>query len=274
MSSLPEVIDAEHRVTGSEIVPMKVAQPVAPVPRYFQDISPAEQVQYAVDVANALKPIIDAKGLAHKLNKKNPNDEYVELEAWQTCGKLCGMSAKVEWVKTIDKGYESRAVVIRVDTGLEIGAGESRCTRDEYNWKGRDDYAVSGMAQTRAQSRALRGQLAWILVLAGYKATPSEEMPDTTPTMPAAKPIPPPRDEDTPEARAAGIKAVHALARKHNVDLDSPASPYRKILIEHFDIFCDPEVEVSSKALTAPELRELYRLVTEHIRERDKAGAA
>jgi hypothetical protein len=83
-----------------------------------------------------------------------------------------------------------------------------------------------------------------------------------------------PIDADTPEARAAGIKAVHTLARKHGVDLDSPTSPYRKILIEHFDIFCDPEVEVSSKALSAPELRELYRLVTEHIRERDKAGAA
>jgi hypothetical protein len=41
------------------------------------------------------------------------------------------------------------------------------------------------MAATRAQSRALRGVLAWVLVLAGYKATPAEEMPPPEPSTPS-----------------------------------------------------------------------------------------
>jgi hypothetical protein len=245
-----DAIDAESRVIGSEIVPVKVATPVAPIPRYFQDISPADQVQYAVDVANALKPIIDSKGLAHKLNKKNPNDEYVELEAWQTCGKLCGMSAKVEWVKPIDKGFEARAVVIRVDTGLEIGAGESRCTRDEYNWKGRDDYAVSGMAQTRSQSRALRGQLAWILVLAGYKPTPSEEMP-ADPPPPAAPPADKRRDKL--------IKDIHVLCQSRGVSRPLYLSTLSELYPERYEDGREP----TSKRLSTEELQNVYQVLSE-----------
>jgi hypothetical protein len=38
-------------------------------------------------------------------------------------------------------------------------------------------YAIRSMAQTRAISRALRAPLGQIIVLAGYEATPAEEMP-------------------------------------------------------------------------------------------------
>jgi hypothetical protein len=34
------------------------------------------------------------------------------------------------------------------------------------------------MAQTRASSKALKGATGWLMVLAGYKPTPAEEMPD------------------------------------------------------------------------------------------------
>jgi hypothetical protein len=148
----------------------------SPMPGYFANMRPAERVAFAVECANALKPIIDAKGLAHRLNKQNPDDEYVELEGWQTCGSFCGMTAKVDWVRPVDDGFEARAVIVRIDSGLEVGAGISSCERDEWKWKNANRYALKGMAQTRAQSRAFRGVLAWILVLAGYKPTPSEEM--------------------------------------------------------------------------------------------------
>jgi len=41
---------------------------------------------------------------------------------------------------------------------------------------------LSSMAQTRAGAKALRNRFAWVVVLAGYRPTPAEEMPtdDTT----------------------------------------------------------------------------------------------
>lgn len=38
-------------------------------------------------------------------------------------------------------------------------------------------YSLASMAQTRANAKALRNVLSWVAVLAGYQATPAEEMP-------------------------------------------------------------------------------------------------
>jgi hypothetical protein len=39
-------------------------------------------------------------------------------------------------------------------------------------------YQLASMAQTRANSKVLRNVLSWVVVLAGYKPTPAEEMPN------------------------------------------------------------------------------------------------
>ena len=190
------------------------------VPAFFGAMRPADKIAYATEVADALKPILIAKKLVHKLNAKNPDDEYVELEGWQTCGNLCGVTAKIEWSRPLPdgSGFEARAVVVLVNSGVEIGAGEAVCTKSEKRWSYAEPYAIKGMAQTRAQSRALRGVLAWILVLAGYKPTPSEEMPPLDeqrrdPQKPAGTTEPPEADQEpTPSlkslqgiANAAGV---------------------------------------------------------------------
>ena len=46
----------------------------------------------------------------------------------------------------------------------------------EKTWAGRDDYALRSMAQTRATSKAMRQPLGFIITLAGFDATPAEEM--------------------------------------------------------------------------------------------------
>jgi hypothetical protein len=73
--------------------------------------------------------------------------------------------------------YEAR-VEARTATGLVVGTGEAMCSRKESRWAQADDYAVKSMAQTRATSKALKAATGWLMVLAGYKATPAEEMPD------------------------------------------------------------------------------------------------
>ena len=74
-----------------------------------------------------------------------------------------------------EKGWEARVEARTLD-GRTIGAAEACCTRDESRWKTQPDYAIRSMAQTRATSKALRGPLGFIVTLAGFQATPAEEM--------------------------------------------------------------------------------------------------
>ena len=77
--------------------------------------------------------------------------------------------------------------------GRIVGAAESMCTRAESTWARRDEYALRGMAQTRAVSRALRAPLGQIVVLAGYEPASAEEIPEeplkppTTPVQPTSE---------------------------------------------------------------------------------------
>lgn len=73
--------------------------------------------------------------------------------------------------------YEAR-VEARTISGLVVGTAEATCSRKEPRWAQEHEYAVKSMAQTRATSKALKAATGWLMVLAGYKATPAEEMPD------------------------------------------------------------------------------------------------
>jgi hypothetical protein len=44
------------------------------------------------------------------------------------------------------------------------------------NWRNKPLFTLKSMAQTRAGGKALRQMLSWVVVLAGFKATPAEEM--------------------------------------------------------------------------------------------------
>ena len=115
--------------------------------------------------------------------KKKPvimnGEQYLEFEDWQTVGRFYGVTAKVVSTTFIQydqvQGFEARAVALRAD-GAEISAAESMCLNDEPNWKSKPLFQLRSMAQTRACAKALRNVLAWVVVLAGYKATPAEEM--------------------------------------------------------------------------------------------------
>ncbi len=139
----------------------------------FGTDDPVEVIPKATRVADALKAVIVSKGLAKRLGSRTA--EYVEIGGWQTCGAMLGIFPFVEWTRKTEDGWESRCVVRR--GGVDIGAAEAQCTRLEQNWKTRDDYALRSMAQTRATSKALRSVLGFIMVLAGYRDTPAEEVP-------------------------------------------------------------------------------------------------
>jgi len=125
--------------------------------------------------AKALSDVVSRKKKPVIMN----GEQYLEFEDWQTVGRFYGITAKVISTNFIEygsaQGFEARAVALRSD-GEEISAAEAMCLNDEANWKSKPLFQLRSMAQTRACAKALRNVLAWVVVLAGYRPTPAEEM--------------------------------------------------------------------------------------------------
>lgn len=152
---------------------------VGPAPgTLFRTDDPVEIIARATEVAKALSEVLKAQGLTNRINNK----DYVRVEGWTLCGTMLGVFPVVEWTRQIEDGWEAR-VEARTKDGAIVGAAEAECLRSEKEWgpnpsrgKPKDDYAVRSMAQTRAISKALRAPLGFIVSLAGFEATPAEEM--------------------------------------------------------------------------------------------------
>lgn len=191
----------------------------APMTLFGTD-DPAAVVDRASTVATALASVIKERKLSSKIQGK----DHVNVEGWTLLGSMLGVFAEVEWSRQLDNGWEARAVA-RTLNGNVVGAAEAMCTTGEYRWGKADPYAVRSMAQTRAVSKALRLPLGFIMHLAGYSATPAEELSDDQPergaggAMPSASspsraPAPVQRDD-------YGKAELVALMREHSLDLDA-----------------------------------------------------
>lgn len=128
-----------------------------------------------MEFANNLKSIIVEKKLYVNIRGKN----YPLVEGWQIAGAFTGTFPIVEKVENLSEGnnYKYRAEVsLRDKDGNKVGYGVAICTNKETGKTGFDEYAVASMAQTRAVGKAFRMKLGWLLKIAGYEATPAEEM--------------------------------------------------------------------------------------------------
>ena len=140
----------------------------------FGGASPVEVVQHTSAVADALADVLKKKKLYATIQQKN----YVTVEGWTLLGSMLGVFPVCVWTKEIGdgQGWEAR-VEARTRDGAVVGAAEAECRRSESKWANRDSYALRSMAQTRATSKALRQPLGFVVKLAGYESTPSEEIP-------------------------------------------------------------------------------------------------
>ena len=166
--------------------------PYAPMTLFGTD-DPNAIIKSAHEKANALADVVRSRKLASTISGR----EYVRLEGWTLLGSLLGVFPVCIWTRHLDQGWEARVEARTLD-GRVVGAAEAQCTRDEKTWATRAEYALRSMAQTRASSKALRLPLGFIMALAGYEATPAEEMDiehgatqQGTPNMNAAKPARP-----------------------------------------------------------------------------------
>lgn len=230
----------------------------------FHTDDPVEVIARASATATALAGVIKKQKLATVISGR----EHVRVEGWTLLGSMLGVFPVVVWTKPVERdgvqiGWEAR-VEARTRDGAVVGAAEAECLATEKTWGGRDDYARKSMAQTRATSKAMRGPLGFVMTLAGFDATPMEEMPreDTSRAsqsapkpQPATKKTAEPTDEAKPtgEPRKASdrqIVMLHVqLGKCYDRELFTEAA-YRAQLKKDYGV-------ESSKQLTARDCSQL-----------------
>lgn len=126
-----------------------------------------------------LKSFIVSQNLYTPIQGKN----YVNVEGWQFAGGSMGLVAVVDSCVKLDRpdeiAYES---VVVVYSGEKIvSRGFAICSNKESKKKSFDEYAVASMSQTRAVGKAYRLLLGFLMKMAGYEGTPTEEMEQMAP---------------------------------------------------------------------------------------------
>lgn len=138
--------------------------------------TPFQSLEQAQIAAKALMTVVN--------NKKKPiivnGEQYLEYEDWQTVGQFFRYSVRTGSAEYIEingvPGARARADLIDMRSGLVIGGAEAVCLKDEATWGNKPWFQLASMAQTRAGAKAFRNRLSWVVVLAGYKPTPAEEI--------------------------------------------------------------------------------------------------
>ena len=143
--------------------------------------APETVLEEARKAAAALKDVIDSK----KKKVTFHGETYLENEDWLTVARFYGVTSRIRDSKYLTfengseakvHGYEATAEAYLVSTGQVLSMADSMCLSDEGNWSQKPLFQLRSMAQTRASSRVLRQVFGWVVVLAGYKPTPAEEM--------------------------------------------------------------------------------------------------
>lgn len=203
MKGVDEMKGVSEMETPEEVTAEPAVELVVMEPSSLAAATPEEVLACAQRAAAALERVVAGKSRKVVLN----GEQYLEFEDWQTVGRFYGVTAEVVWARFVQcgsaQGFEARAVVHALTSGEVLSAAEAVCLSDEPMWSPRPLYQLKSMAQTRACAKALRNVLAWVVVLAGYRPTPAEEMSDgaqlaaaqpaavkakATPSLPIARP--------------------------------------------------------------------------------------
>ncbi len=148
---------------------------LAPI-RFF-DLGPKAMIARASEIATVLADVVEKQGLSVRIS--GGSKPYVKHEGWATLGSLLGILPREKAVTEHSNGtFEAVVELYSLWDGRIVGQGSAICGKDEKRWGNADRYARRSMAITRATGKAYRLGFAWIMTLAGYEATPAEEMPD------------------------------------------------------------------------------------------------
>lgn len=133
-------------------------------------------------ITQRFREFVNKNSLSGTIQKKN----YLKAEAWQYLAHLLGLRVVTDCTALVnmhepdpDKNFLGVKCYCSLydKDGRVVGSGTMTAQCREAFLENKDDYAVYGMAQTRAISRAMRNSYGWIARDAGYEATPWDEIP-------------------------------------------------------------------------------------------------
>jgi hypothetical protein len=132
-------------------------------------------------MASVLREHIVKNNLSVKIIGK----DYAMVEGWQFAGGLTGLFPVIIDTIELSKGNEikwkSICHIIRIKDDKQVARGDALCSNKESKKASFDEYAILSMAQTRSIGKAYRNLLGWVMKLAGYEATPAEEIKSEQP---------------------------------------------------------------------------------------------
>jgi hypothetical protein len=205
----------------TEIATITPATPAAVDLGTLQAASPGALVTGASEMAGTLAKVIRSQSLAVNLRGK----EYVQVEGWTTLATMLGVTAREVQTTEEDGIYTATVELVRMSDGAVISRASAECGApdevDRYGkpiWAARPRYARRSMAQTRATGKACRLAFSWIMRLAGYEATPAEEMQFLA-EQPQAQPQAQ-QPQAQPQARISSAQHKRLEARIKELGLD------------------------------------------------------
>lgn len=127
-------------------------------------------------LSKELSTLIKEKGLSSNIQGK----QFVNVEGWAYSGAALGLMPIITDVQDLSKEneikYSATCEVKNIITGQVVSVGYAICSNKERTKKSFEEYAICSMAQTRAEGKAYRLLLGWLMKAAGFEATPAEEM--------------------------------------------------------------------------------------------------
>ena len=126
-----------------------------------------------IQAAKQIKEYIIKNNLSVQITGK----DYVMVEGWQFAGSLMYLFPRIVKVEQIKPNeWLAQAEIVNRKTNEVVGTGFALCSKAEMKKASFDEYAILSMAQTRAIGKAFRNVIGWVIRLAGYEATPGEEI--------------------------------------------------------------------------------------------------
>lgn len=127
-------------------------------------------------LAKTLTDFIKERDLSNNIQGK----QYVNVEGWQFAGSQLGLFPLLIDLQNLSKEgevkYQATVELRRISDDKVVGRGIALCSNKEGKKRNFEEYAIASMAQTRAEGKAFRMLLSWLMKAAGFEGTPSEEM--------------------------------------------------------------------------------------------------
>jgi hypothetical protein len=172
---------------STELVTLEAPQPESAAVVLWGTDDPRGMTSRMTAIADALADAIEARGMFTTISGR----KYVLAEGWSLVGAMVGVFPHPRLVEELRDqegnwfGFRATVDLVTRDGGV-VGGAVALCTVNEAQWRDRDPNQIASMAQTRATAKAYRSTLGFIMPMAGYAATPAEEMEGVAPARPAA----------------------------------------------------------------------------------------